>query len=197
MPQTRRGARAAEVVWRTPRRGGWPPEIGNLAFTTVKSSTYRKNVGGNAPSPHALADDTPAPLAYVRLSSITDVLRRYVRTVKTGTYIHASTTLHLKFSLRLAPLASVRKSRSSRRTSAAPGPILALIYAENPAGAAAVALGPNVSLAVHQRRVLVRDLLGHTFGVAVVQSSSDHIPRANSSNFSRVWADSSILVSTS
>ena len=30
-------------------------ELGNLAFTTVKSSTYRKNVGGNAPSPHALA----------------------------------------------------------------------------------------------------------------------------------------------
>ena len=104
----------------------------------------------------------------------------------------------LKFSLRLAPLAAVRKSRSShagrRRLLAL---ILALIYAENPAGAAAVALGPNVSLAVHQRRVLVRDLLGHTFGVAVVQTSSDHIPRANSSNFSRVWADSSILVSTS
>ena len=115
-------------------------QIGNLAFTTVKSSTYRKNVGGNAPSPHALADDTLATLAYVRLSSTTDVLRHYVRTVKTGTYIHASTTLLLKFSLRLAPLASVRKSRSSRRTSAAPGPILALIYAENPAGAAAVAL---------------------------------------------------------
>ena len=53
------------------------PELGNLAFTTVKSSTYRKNVGGNAPSPHALADDTLAPLAYVRLSSITDVLRHY------------------------------------------------------------------------------------------------------------------------
>ena len=51
--------------------------------------------------------------------------------------------VRLKFSLRLAPLASVRKSRSSRRTSAAPGPILALIYAENPAGAAAVALGPT------------------------------------------------------
>ena len=113
----------------------------------MKSSTYCKNVGGNAPSPHALADDTLATLAYVRLSSTTDVLRHYVRTVKTGTYIHASTTLRLKFSLRLAPLASVRKSRSSRRTSAAPGPILALIYAENPAGAAAVALGPNVSLA--------------------------------------------------
>ena len=119
-----------------------------------------------------LADDTPAPLAYVRLSSITDVHRRYVRTVKTGTYIHASTTLRLKFSLRLAPLAAVRKSRSShagrRRLLAL---ILALIYAENPAGAAAVALGPNVSLAVHQRRVLVRDLLGHTFGVAVVPPS--------------------------
>ena len=141
---------------------GSKPEIGNLAFTTVKSSTYRKNVGGNAPSPHALADDTLAPLAYVRLSSITDVLRRYVRTVKTGTYIHASTTLRLKFSLRLAPLAAVRKSRSShagrRRLLAL---ILALIYAENPAGAAAVALGPNVSLAVHQRRVLGRNLLGH------------------------------------
>ena len=75
----------------------------------------------------------------------------------------------LKFSLRLAPLASVRMSRAShagrRRLLAL---ILALIYAENPAGAAAVALGPNVSLAVHQRRVLGRDLLGHTFGVAVV-----------------------------
>ena len=138
----------------------------------MKSSTYCKNVGGNAPSPHALADDTPAPLAYVRLSSITDVLRHYVRTVKTGTYIHASTTF-LKFSLRLAPLASVRKSRAShagrRRLLAL---ILALIYAENPAGAAAVALGPNVSLAVHQRRVLVRALLGHAFGVAVVRRAS-------------------------
>ena len=49
----------------------------------MKSSTYRKNVGGNAPSPHDLADDTPAPLAYVRLSSITDVLRHYVLLVKT------------------------------------------------------------------------------------------------------------------
>ena len=53
----------------------------------------------------------------------------------------------LKFSLRLAPLTSVRKSRAShagrRRLLAL---ILALIYAENPAGAAAVALGPNVSL---------------------------------------------------
>ena len=109
----------------------------------MKSSTYRKNVGGNAPSPHALADDTLATLAYVRLSSTTDVLRHYVRTVKTGTYIH---DLTLKVSLRLAPLASVRKSRAShagrRRLLAL---ILALIYAENPAGAAAVALGPNVS----------------------------------------------------
>jgi len=67
----------------------------------------------------------------------------YVLSKQGRTYIHASTTLRLKFSLRLAPLASVRKSRSSRRTSAAPGPILALIYAENPAGAAAVALGPT------------------------------------------------------
>ena len=57
-------------------------ELGNLAFTTVKSSTYRKNVGGNAPSPHALADDTLATLAYVRLSSITDVLRHYVLSLR-------------------------------------------------------------------------------------------------------------------
>ena len=83
--------------------------------------------------------------------------------------MHASTTF-LKFSLRLAPLASVRKSRAShagrRRLLAL---ILALIYAKNQVGAAAIALGPNVSLAVHQRRVLVRDLLSHAFGVAVVR----------------------------
>ena len=64
----------------------------------------------------------------------------------------------------------MRKSRAShagrRRLLAL---ILTLLYAENPAGAAAVALGPNVAVSVHQRWcVLGRNLLGHTFGVAVV-----------------------------
>ena len=97
----------------------YPAELGNLAFTTVKSSTYRKNVGGNAPSPHALADDTLATLAYVRLSSITDVLRHYVRTVKTGTYIHASTTLSSNFLF--GSLRSLLCARAGPRTPDAGG----------------------------------------------------------------------------
>ena len=44
--------------------------------------------------------------------------------------------------------------------------LLSLLYAENRAGAAAVVLGPNVAVSVHQRRVLVRDLLGHAFSAA-------------------------------
>ena len=99
--------------------GASKAELGNLAFTTVKSSTYRKNVGGNAPSPHALADDTLATLAYVRLSSTTDVLRHYVRTVKTGTYIHASTTFPSNFLF--GSLRSLRCARAGPRTPDAGG----------------------------------------------------------------------------
>ena len=82
--------------------------------TTEKSSTYRKNVGGNAPSPHALADDTLATLTYVRLSSITDVLRHYVLTVKTRTYVHACKYYDLKSS-------NFSSARSARFCTQEPG----------------------------------------------------------------------------
>ena len=62
----------------------------------MKSSTYRKNVGGNAPSPHALADDTLGTLAYVRLSSTTDVLPSTLRTYCQNRDVHTC-----KYDLRL------------------------------------------------------------------------------------------------
>ena len=39
--QTHRGARAAEVVWRTPRRGGWPP-LGSQPEEVASSLSARK-----------------------------------------------------------------------------------------------------------------------------------------------------------